>query len=545
MAKRLTTFSKLLITMLIVGALVFGGNWFLNNTDAGQSIQDQADNIEQGGSDYSNNGNSGTTSSPATRPSNNSNSGSSANRDDIIKIGVVTWGGYAAGQYFNEGFEASKASRFYKDYGFQVEFVVLDDFVPSRAAWKTDNVDLLWATIDAFPTEAGGDLAQFDPVVLFQADWSRGGDAIVARRGISKVSDLKGKKIAVAELTPSHSFLLWMLEAGGLTQDDVTIVAQDGAPQAAAIFKSQRVDAAVVWSPDDILSVKAVPGSRVLESTRSASNIIADVFFAKKSYVNKNRKRLEQLYEGWMKGAAEINNSPTARKKAATILAQEFTERGTALSTEEADEMIGNVRLVTHGDNKNFFGLNKSFKGVTGESLYSRMSNVYNDLGHTGGKFPPTWSQINYPGLVNNVTLTGEAHFPEKSKEFATATKADETKAAVASKQVSISFRTGEFQLDENSKYIIDKEFVPIANAFSNARIRIEGNTDNTGSRATNLALSKKRAQAVANYLAAEYNMSRNRFVVVGNGPDKPVASNDTDRGRSSNRRTDFELISD
>ncbi len=540
MAKRLTTFSKLLITLLILGVIVFGGDWILKNTNAGQSIQDQADNIEQGGADYGSNGTSSSTS-PANRPSSNSGN---VNREDVIKIGVVTWGGYAAGQYFNEGFEASKASRFYKDYGFQVEFKVLDDFVPSRAAWKNDDVDLLWATIDAFPTEAGGDLAQFDPVVLFQADWSRGGDAIVARRGISKVSDLKGKKIAVAELTPSHSFLLWMLEAGGLTQDDVTLVPQESAIQAATIFKSQRVDAAVVWSPDDILAIKAVPGSRILESTRSASNIIADVFFAKKGYVNKNRKRLEQLYEGWMKGAAEINNSPTARNKAASILAREFTERGTALSTEEADEMIGNVRLVTHGDNKNFFGLNKSFKGVTGESLYSRMSNVYNDLGHTGGKFPPTWSQINYPGLVNNTTLAGEAHFPEKSKEFATATKADETKEAVASKQVSISFRTGEYQLDENSKYIIDKEFVPIANAFSNARIRIEGNTDNTGSRATNLALSKKRAQAVANYLASEYNMSRNRFVVVGNGPDKPVADNNTERGRSNNRRTDFELIS-
>ena len=26
--------------------------------------------------------------------------------DDVIKVGVVTWGGYAGGQYFNEGFEA-------------------------------------------------------------------------------------------------------------------------------------------------------------------------------------------------------------------------------------------------------------------------------------------------------------------------------------------------------------------------------------------------------------------------------------------------------
>ena len=539
MARRLTTFSKLLITMLIVGALVFGGKWFLDNTQAGQDLQNQAENYEEG--NYGSNDNDSRATSPANRPSSSSSSGIS--RDDVIRIGVVTWGGYAAGQYFNEGFEANRNSRFYKDYGFTLEFEVLDQFVPSREAWKNDDVDLLWATIDAFPTEAGGDLAQFDPVVLFQADWSRGGDAIVARRGITKVSDLKGKKIAVAELTPSHSFLLWMLEAGGLTQDDVELVPQEDAVQAAQIFKSQRVDAAVVWSPDDILSVKAVPGSRVLESTRSASNIIADVFFAKKSYVNRNRERLQQLYEGWMKGAAEINNSATARKKAATILSEEFTERGTALSVDEADEMIGNVRLVTHGDNKNFFGLNSAYRGVTGESLYSRMSNVYNDLGHTGGKFPPTWGQINFPGLVNATTLTGPAHFPEKAKDFAAATAEDETKEAVATKRVSINFRTGEFQLDENAKYIIDREFVPIANAFSNSKIRIEGNTDNTGSRATNVSLSKKRAQAVTAYLINEYNMPRNRFVVVGNGPDKPVADNNNDRGRAQNRRTDFELI--
>ena len=111
---------------------------------------------------------------------------------------------------FNEGFEANEESRFFKEYGFKVDFKILDDFDASRAAWKNDEVNLLWATIDAFPTESGG-LAQYDPVVVFQADWSRGGDAVVVRRGITRVSDLKGKKIAVAEMTPSHSFLIWLL----------------------------------------------------------------------------------------------------------------------------------------------------------------------------------------------------------------------------------------------------------------------------------------------------------------------------------------------
>ena len=80
----------------------------------------------------------------------------SGDDDDVIKIGVVTWGGYAGGQYFNEGFEASRNSRFYKDYGLKVEFKVLDDFEASRNAFRADEVNLLWATIDAFPTEVNG-----------------------------------------------------------------------------------------------------------------------------------------------------------------------------------------------------------------------------------------------------------------------------------------------------------------------------------------------------------------------------------------------------
>ena len=66
---------------------------------------------------------------------------------------------------------------------------------------------------------------------------------------------------------------------------------------------------------------------------------------------------------------------------------------------------------------------------------------------------------------------------------------------------------------------------------------------DNVGNLASNKALSLKRAQSVANYLIKEHNMPANRFVIVGNGPDKPIADNNTADGKSKNRRTDFELL--
>ena len=50
------------------------------------------------------------------------------------------------------------------------------------------------------------------------------------------------------------------------------------------------------------------------------------------------------------------------------------------------------------------------------------------------------------------------------------------------------------------------------------------------------------RADAVTQFLVSK-GFDRNKFDVVGHGPDKPIASNDTDAGRAKNRRTDFEVI--
>ena len=81
-----------------------------------------------------------------------------------------------------------------------------------------------------------------------------------------------------------------------------------------------------------------------------------------------------------MTGAAEINSNAGNKKKAAKILADAFDGFDEAMTLNA----INNVRLCTHGDNQNFFGLNKSYKNVTGESLYNKMTNVYRGLGFAG-----------------------------------------------------------------------------------------------------------------------------------------------------------------
>ncbi len=533
MATRLTGFSKFLITLLIVGA-IGGALYYFANTKKGQEIANQGKNG----------------SSPTTTTTDNNKSNTKSNKsfwggdkkdDNTIRIGVVTWGGYAGGQYFNEGFAANEKSRFFKDYGFKVEFKVLDDFVASREAWKAGEVDLLWATIDAFPTEVAS-LKEFEPQVVFQADWSRGGDAVVVRRGINKVADLKGKKIAVAPMTPSHTFLLWLLDAGDLKASDVTIVEAPNAIDAAAYFKAGRVDAAVVWSPDDEDCVKSVKGAKVLKSTRSASHIIADVFIAKKKYIQENKERLGQLVEGWMKGAAEINGSESNKRKASKILSE-----GLDMPEKFCYNAINNVRLCTYGDNLNFFNVKGDYTGVKGEDLYNKMSKTYADLGFAP-KRVPVWRSVANSTIIRSLDeskFAAKGDKAEGQKEFKPVTKALETAPSFSTKTITINFSSGSSTLSENAKIIIDDQFADLAKAFGNARIRIEGNTDNVGNPRMNKQLSLARAQSVADYLEKEYEMSHNRFVIVGNGPDKPVADNKTAAGKAKNRRTEFHFLNE
>ena len=75
-----------------------------------------------------------------------------------------------------------------------------------------------------------------------------------------------------------------------------------------------------------------------------------------------------------------------------------------------------------------------------------------------------------------------------------------------------------------------------------NPRIQVEiaGHTDSTGSEKANQAISEKRALSVKKYLQDKYNIPDNRMTIKGYGSSKPVADNNTQEGRTKNRRVEF-----
>jgi outer membrane protein OmpA-like peptidoglycan-associated protein len=76
---------------------------------------------------------------------------------------------------------------------------------------------------------------------------------------------------------------------------------------------------------------------------------------------------------------------------------------------------------------------------------------------------------------------------------------------------------------------------------YPNSLIDIMGHTDSTGSDAYNEDLSKRRADAVADYLAMR-GVSRARIATIGYGERYPVADNATEAGRSLNRRVEIKI---
>jgi outer membrane protein OmpA-like peptidoglycan-associated protein len=78
--------------------------------------------------------------------------------------------------------------------------------------------------------------------------------------------------------------------------------------------------------------------------------------------------------------------------------------------------------------------------------------------------------------------------------------------------------------------------------SYNQTYIDVLGHTDSTGSDAYNQALSERRARSVADYLSMR-GVARARMGIRGYGETQPIASNETEEGRSQNRRVEIKVV--
>ena len=105
-----------------------------------------------------------------------------------------------------------------------------------------------------------------------------------------------------------------------------------------------------------------------------------------------------------------------------------------------------------------------------------------------------------------------------------------------------INFETGKAVIKPESFPALD-DVAKVLIQYPMLTIEVGGHTDNTGTKAKNVALSEQRAKSVLGYLEQKYPLlDASHFTAVGYGPDVPVASNGTALGRAKNRRVEFRV---
>jgi OOP family OmpA-OmpF porin len=102
-----------------------------------------------------------------------------------------------------------------------------------------------------------------------------------------------------------------------------------------------------------------------------------------------------------------------------------------------------------------------------------------------------------------------------------------------------ILFDTGKDVVKPESSAALD-EVVKMLKADAKTKVYVVGHTDNVGALAANIDLSKRRAAAVVQVLATKYAIPADRLQSFGAGRYAPIASNDSEDGRTLNRRVEL-----
>ncbi len=426
--------------------------------------------------------------------------------------------------------------------GLEFEIVFIEDAPSKNKALLSDEIDAVWQTVDELPISLGGYRnAGVEAKAFLQIDWSRGGDACVASREVQKPEDLKGRGSAMLLFSPDHTVFEFMISNSRLSPAEIAEVRKaaqfspDDFTFGRKLFEEGKVDVACLWEPDVTLALQSRPGAHRLFSTADATELVADVLFAKKSFLDEHpefAQKLTRLVRGREAGGGE--DRPKAAKLISTV-ASRFRDE---LGYEKTLAALSWAKWTTLSDNVRFFGLDGQTPAF--DRVYNQADGIWINYpeAEIKDRFAPVtlrddravraiWEQLGRPA-------------PEPSEIYEPRTA--RVGSPLLTKPVSIGFSSGSAELAPEAVAAVNSQVLPQIEIARGMSVRIEGNTDSLGDRAVNQELSERRARAIVDYLV-QRGVPPQRLIARGNGAANPVAPNSTPEGRAQNRRTDILFI--
>lgn len=231
----------------------------------------------------------------------------SASAQTTVRVGHFSWPGYGF-LYVNQAQNLSPDLKF--------EFTIIEDPVQLFSLLSTNQLDVVFSTIEFGPIAAAEDMA-FKLTNI--SNLAHGSDKIILRPDIKQASDLKGKQVAILEGGLSHIMMGIWLEQNAVDYKDVQMVNLIAGDAAAAMMSGQ-VAAAELWSPFNQQVLDNLEGSRAVADSFDPfwlkTALIADGIYMSDDFLQNNRetavKTMQAIYAGveyWRKNAEEANKT--------------------------------------------------------------------------------------------------------------------------------------------------------------------------------------------------------------------------------------------
>jgi len=234
-----------------------------------------------------------------------------------ITVPLITWAPDGVTVTLNGGLEANPNSPLARALGRPAELKVLDefdkqiaDYVSGKSPFLRGTADMIALASDALKKKDPG----LEPVVFLQLSTSTGADGFVGV-DLGSLEDLKGKAIALQRNGPHLSLVGNMLKDAGLEPQDVTLkfVPEITAPPgwepgdvaldpANALRRDPELAGAAMIYPDILATTGGgvgtgqegtVKGARAVFTTKTANNVIFDVYAVRKDFLGKHPEVVE------------------------------------------------------------------------------------------------------------------------------------------------------------------------------------------------------------------------------------------------------------
>jgi NitT/TauT family transport system substrate-binding protein len=276
-----------------------------------------------------------------------------------IRLATYEW----PGSYW---IEVATAKGWFAEAGLNVQRVDVDThYFESLEDVATGKLDAMGFTqFDLVRHVAAGE----DLVGVAAIDYSEGAEAMVAKRGISRLQDLKGKRLAVLRGTYLEYLLSVVAEREGLNLSDLTLV--DLSEEAAmAAFAAGTVDAVFVWEPYGTRAIAA--GGVRLFSTADFPGLTYSVLTLRHGFIESYPQQVAALIQVWYRSERYVHENP---EKACAIVAQLFKE-----PYSDVHDLLRTVRILDLADNGRAFSYAAGFESLHGS--WRRMNDFMLDRG--------------------------------------------------------------------------------------------------------------------------------------------------------------------